>query len=155
RNFRSPVQLTGAARGAFDATLEAVRTASLLPAQENFTLDYDFAAGAAPLPPAAKFRTFNTESMVYTHGVGARKSGKLPPISIRLHVDEYTQLKLYGQDDAIGQKFEEYAEANAISVAQRAILAQAQAIETGKVTISERGITVEIDFGRDGDLSAN
>lgn len=155
KNYRTPVQLTGVARGAFDATLERFRTSTLLPARENFTLDYDFQAGAAPLPPAAKFRSFNTESMVNVLGVGSRKSGKLPPMSIRMHVDEYTQLKLYGQNDAIGVKFEEYAEANAISIAQRVVIAQAQAIVTGKVVIAERNLAVEIDFGRKPALTAN
>ncbi|ALJ22048.1 major capsid protein [Microbacterium sp. No. 7] len=155
KNFRTPVQLTGVARGAFDATLEGFRTNTLLPTKENFTLDYDFQAGSAPLPPAAKFRSFNTESMVNTLGVGSRKSGKLPPMSIRLHVDEYTQLKLYGQNDAIGAKFDDYAEANAVSVAQRLVLAQAEAIVTGKVNINERKLAVEIDFGRKPGLTAN
>ena len=117
QGFRTPAQLTGVARGAFDAAYEAFEIAGLLPAVENFTLDYTFVVGQSPLPAAAKFRSFNTPSMVNTVGQGATASGKLPPTSIRLHVDEFQQLSMYGQNDAIGRKFEEYAERNAQSIA--------------------------------------
>jgi hypothetical protein len=155
KNHRTPVQLTGVARGAFDAEFGRFLVAGLLPAKENFTLDYSFKTGSAPLPPAAKFRSFNAESMVNTLGTGTEAKGSLPPTSIRMHVDEYTQLKLMGQDDAIGQKFEDYAVANAQSIAFRIVLAAAQAIQTGKVTLAERGLALDIDFGRKAGLSAN
>lgn len=154
KNFRTPGQLTGAARGAFDAAFDSFGIAALLPPAENFTLDYNFAVGAAPLPPAAKFRSFNTRSMVNTVGQGSRASGKLPPTSIRLYVDEFQQLEMYGQDDAIGAKFEEYAIRNAQSIAFRVVLAAAEAIEKGVVTLEERGLALTVDFGRRADLSA-
>lgn len=153
KNFRTPGQLTGVARGAFDAAFEGFSVADLLPAQENFTLDYNFVTGAAPLPAAAKYRSFNTRSMVNTVGQGSTASGKLPPTSIRLYVDEAQQLEMYGQDDAVGAKFEEYAIRNAQSIAFRVILAAAQAIQDSKVRIEERGLAFDIDFGRKGSLS--
>jgi len=155
RNFRTPTQLTGTARGAFDAFFEQYRVASLLPSRENLTLNYQFQSGSAPLPPAAKFRSFNTESMVNTLGTGETKSGKLPPMSIRLHVDEFQQLQMYNANDAIGAEFDRYAEANAQSIGARIVLAAAQAIVEGKVTLNERGLNLDIDFGRDSDLTAN
>ncbi|KJL39914.1 major capsid protein [Microbacterium trichothecenolyticum] len=155
KNFRTPGQLTGIARGAFDAEFERFRVSGLLPAVENFTLDYSFNVGSAPLPPAAKFRAFNAESMVNRLGTGQTAKGSLPPTSIRMHVDEYTQLKLMGQDDAIGQKFEQYAIANAQSIAFRIIIAAAQAIVDGKITLAERGLQLDIDFGRKAGLKAN
>lgn len=155
KNFRTPGQLTGIARGAFDAEFARFGVADLLPQRENFTLDYSFQVGSAPLPPAAKFRSFNTESMVNRLGTGQTAKGSLPPTSIRLHVDEYTQLKLMGQDDAIGAKFEEYAIANAQSIAFRIIIAIGQALQTGKVTLAERNLNLDIDFGRKAGLTAN
>lgn len=155
KNYRTPGQLTGAARGAFDAAFEGFSVASLLPANENYTLDYNFQRGAAPLPPAAKYRSWNTRSMVNTVGQGESASGKLPPTSIRLYVDEFQQLEMYGQNDAIGAKFEEYAIRNAQSIAFRVILAAAQAIQDGKVRIEERQLAFDIDFGRKASLSPN
>ncbi len=155
QGFRTPAQLTGVARGAFDAAYEGFGIADLLPAIENFTLDYQFVVGQSPLPAAAKFRAFNTPSMVNTVGQGQTASGKLPATSIRLHVDEYQQLKMFGQDDAIGAKFEEYAKRNAQSIAYRLVLAGAEAVETGKISVNERGLAFGVDFGRRADLTAD
>lgn len=155
KSFRTPAQLTGVARAAFRATCEQYATASLLPSTPNFTLDYNFSVGASALPPAANFRSFNTGSDVNVTSPGETRSGKLPPLSIRMHVNEYQQLKMYGQNDAIGAKFEEYAELNATSIAQRVVLAQAEAIQDGKVTISERGLSFEVDFGRKAALTSS
>lgn len=154
-DYRTPVELTGVARGAFDAAFEGFRVADLLPSRENFTLDYSFQTGSAPLPPAAKFRSFNTESMVNVVGQGRTAKGSLPPTSIRLHVDELTQLKMYGRDEAIAAKFDEYAELNAQSIAFRIVLAAAQAIVAGRVTLAERDLALDIDFGRRAGLTAN
>lgn len=153
--FRTPVQLTGVARGAFRAIIEQYVTAGLLPSQANFTLDFSFVTGQAALPPAASFRSWSTESMVNTTDVGSVASGKLPPISIRMHVDEFQQLTMYRNNEAIGAKFEEYAIRNAQAIANRVVLAQAQAIEAGKVTIAERGLSFEVNFQRKSGLTAN
>lgn len=155
KNFRTPAQLTGTARGAFRAFVEQYTTDGLLPLAQNFTLDFQFNVGSAALPPAASFRSFNTESMVGQVGQGAVQSGKLPPISIRLHVDEYQQLKMYGQNDAIGAKFDEYAVNLAQAIGARIVLAQAEAVAAGKVTIAERGLNFEVDFGRAAGLTAS
>lgn len=155
KNFRTPVQLTGAARAAFRAQCELYPFLNgLFPAQANYTLDFEFEAGRAGMPSAAKFRSFNTASMVNTVDAGSKKSGKLPPISIRLSVDEYQQLMMYRNNEAIGAKFEEYAIRNAQSIASRVVLAQAQAIEEGKVVINERDLAFEVDFGRKAGLNA-
>lgn len=155
KNFRSPVQLTGTARAAFRATVEGFATNAILPSKQNFTLDYNFTTGQAALPPAANFRSFNSGSDVNVTSTGESRSGKLPPLSIRMHVDEYQQLKMYGQQDAIGEKFEEYAELNAKSIGQRVVLAQAQAIQDGMVSINERGLQFDVDFGRRANLTGS
>lgn len=153
--YRSPGQLTGTARGAFRAQVERYRTARLLPSVSNLTLDYEFSNSQSVLPPAAQFRSFNSESMVNTLVGGQKQSGKLPPISIRMHVDEWTQLQLMNADaEMIGAKFDEYAIANAQSIASRAVIAQAEAIVSGKVTLADRGLNLVIDFGRKAGLTA-
>lgn len=155
KSFRTPTQLTGVARAAFRAFCEQYVTNGLFPSQANYTLDFEFEAGRAGMPSAASFRSFNTSSQVNTIDAGSKRSGKLPPISIRLSVDEYQQLMMYRNNEAIGAKFEEYAIRNAQSIAARVVLAQAQAIQEGKVVINERDLAFEVDFGRRAGLTAN
>lgn len=155
KNFRTPTQLTGAARAAFRAFCEQYVTNGLFPAQANYTLDFEFEAGKAGMPAAASFRSFNTASQVNTIDGGSKRGGKLPPTSIRLSVDEYQQLMMYRNNEAIGAKFEEYAIRNAQSIAARVVLAQAQAIQEGKVVINERDLVFEVNFGRRAGLTAN
>lgn len=154
--FRTPTQLTAVARDAFDALYGTFTTAGLFPVSETYDISYSFGVGESILPAAAKFRSFNTESDVANVGTGETRAGKLPPISRRLHVDEHQQLSMYAAgDELIGQKFEDYAELIARAIAQRIVLAAAEAIETGKVTIAERKLSVEVDFGRKAGLNAN
>jgi hypothetical protein len=155
KNFRTPAQLTGVARGAFRAHVEKYATASLLPSQANYTLDFNLNDSDSILPAAASYRSYSTESEVGTIEGGSSRSGKLPPISIRTPVDEYQQLFMYNNQDGIGQAFEKRAERNATAVGSRVVLAQAEAIQDGKVTIAERKLSFAIDFGRKAALSAN
>lgn len=155
KNFRTPAQLTAAARAAFRAHVENYVTAGLLPTRANYTLDFSFGVGESVLPAAASFRSYSTESEVGTIVGGETKQGKLPPISIRTPVDEYQQLFMYNQQDGIGQAFEDRAIRNATAVGSRVVLAQAEAIQDGKVTINERNLTFSVDFGRKAGLTAN
>jgi len=155
KNFRTPVQLTGAARAAFRSLLGGYMTNALLPVNPTYDINFDFGVTEAALPPAASFRSFNSESDVGSIDNAERRAGKLPPISRRLHVDEYTQLSLYnaGQEQ-IGQKFEDYAIRIAQAIALRFVLAQAQALQTGAVTIAERELSFTVDFARKAGNSA-
>jgi acyl dehydratase len=155
KNHRTPLQLTAVARAAFRATLDAFpNLQALFPVVPNFTLDYEFNAGASFLPAAASFRSFDTESQVGETGSAQTSKGKLPPTSIRLHVDEVQQLQMYGQNEAIGQKFEDYADQNARSIAYRAILGAGEALSSGKVSIDERKMRLDVNFGRPARLDA-
>lgn len=154
KNFRTPAQLTAAARAAFRAHVESYVTAGLLPSRSNYTLDFSVNVGESVLPPAASFRSYSTESEVGTIVGGETRQGKLPPISIRTPVDEYQQLFMYNQQEGIGQAFDERAIRNATAVGSRIVLAQAEAIQSGKVTIAERDLTFAVDFGRKAGLTA-
>lgn len=155
KNHRNPTQLTAVARAAFDAEIDRFPVLkALFPVLENFTLDYSFNPGSAKLPAAAKFRAFGTESMVGETDGAQASSGKLPPTSIRLPVDEHQQLQMYGQNAAIGAKFDDYAAQNAQSIAFRAILGAGEALSAGKVSIDERKMRLDIDFMRPEALDA-
>lgn len=155
KNHRTPAQLTGVARGAFDAQIDRFPIIkSLFPVVENFTLDYNFTPGAVALPASASFRTWGTESEVAAVPGQTEKKGKLPPTSIRIPVDEHQQLIMYGQEDRIGDTFETYATRNAQAIAFRVIAGAAQALCTSKVVLAERGLNMEVNFGRPAALDA-
>jgi len=148
--FRTATQLTVEARAAADVVTAADPLSGFLPPVENDTLDYDLGADDLGLPRAASFRSYDsTAPFGRERSVGSRK-GSLPASSIKLPLGEYSQLQLrQASDDAIGAALERKALQNGQSVAIRAILARAEAISTGKVSLAnENGITVEIDFGR-------
>ena len=154
KNFRTPVQLTGVARAAFDALIGQYLTDDLLPVNRTYDINFSFGIAEGALPPAASFRSFNTAADVGTTTDSETKSGKLPPLSRRIPVDEYQQLTMFNASaDQVGQKFEDYAARIAQSFALRFVLAQAEAVQSGKVTINERNLSFTVDFGRRANLT--
>ncbi|WP_243063192.1 major capsid protein [Humibacter sp. RRB41] len=147
-SFRTAAQLTAVARAAADATLASFVLPSYLPSVDNIGLSYDFDINSLQLTEAASFRAYDAESPFGKTPGGKSVQGKLPAISRKLRVSEYDQLTLFGQTDAIGGKFEDYAERNGAAIAARVALAQGQAVETGTITLNENGLIFTIDFAR-------
>ncbi|WP_159794465.1 major capsid protein [Puerhibacterium puerhi] len=152
-DYRSAVELTAAARAAVAAVSNALPLSAYLPNRENPSLNFEFEAGAKSLVDVAEFRAFDTEAPYGRTGGGIRKSGKLPPISRKLPVSELAELQLSGQTEAIGARLDRYAEDLGRGVAFRLELARAEALRTGKLVLSENGLTASIDFGRDPSLT--
>lgn len=151
KQFRTPATLTGIARGAFQGVYGASMVSDLLPAVANPKLDFSFTPNQTALTQSAKFRSWNTESDQTKFEGALSHQGKLPPISRRYNVDEYTHLRMIGGD--LGAEFERKAEAIAAQIAMRFVQASAEAIETGKVNINERDLVLEIDYGRKAALT--
>lgn len=152
KDHRTPSALTGIARGTFDAVFGDSLVSSYLPASENRALNYSFTPDSTALPESAAYRSFGTESDVGSVDGSQTRQGKLPPISRRLEVDEYSYLLL--TDGDVGATFEDYSRRISAQIATRLIEAGAEAIETGKVTITERGQSISIDYGRKAALTA-
>lgn len=150
---RTAAQLTVEARAAAAAASTGYGLASYLPDNTNYGLSFNFDVNTIAQNDAASFRSYNTEADLGRTGGSESRSGKLPPISRKYRVDELDQLLLYGQADAIGAKFEEYARKLGASIAARVELARGQAIETGTVVIAERDLEFTIDFGRKAEHS--
>jgi hypothetical protein len=153
--FRAATDLSAIARGAADAIEANDVLTAFLPSIETYDLDYDLSAGVAGLPMAASFRAYDaTAPYGREQSVGAKK-GSLPASSVKHKVGELQRLRFrQASTDAFGAELEKKAKAGGQSIAVRAILARAEAIATGKVTLSgENGLTVEIAFGRDATLS--
>lgn len=146
--FRTAVQLTGIARAAADALQNRFLLSDWLPNRDNYSLSFNFDINALSLTEAATYRAFDTEAPFGSTAGSQSREGKLPPISRKLPVSEYDQLFLYGQSDAIGQKFEDYAERLGAQIAARVALAQGQGVQTGSITIQENKLDFTINFGR-------
>lgn len=152
KQYRTPAVLTGVARGAFQGIYGSSLVSRFLPAKANQKLTFDFQPNQTALTRAANFRAWNTESDQTVFDGSSSKQGKLPPISRRYNVDEYTHLKMIGGD--LGVEFETKAEAIAAQIAMRFVQAAAEAIETGKVSIKERSLDFQVDYGRKAALTA-
>jgi hypothetical protein len=150
--IRDASELTAQARGAADAVEAADLLTQLMPSTESVTLDYDLDADALGLPPAASFRAYDAAAPYGKEQSVASKKGSLPASSQKLALGELKQLRLrQASDDAIGATMEAKARNVGQAIAIRAIFARGEAISDGKVTMdAENGLTVEIDFGRDG-----
>jgi hypothetical protein len=153
--FRTAVQLTGLARAAADVLADNFQLSRYLPNQDNYGLSFDFDINALGLADAATYRSFDTEAPFGSTPGSQTRTGKLPPISRKLRVSEFDQLSLYGQADAIGAKFDQYAERLGGQIAARIALAQGQAVETGSITIVENKMNFTISFGRAGGHTVN
>lgn len=148
--FRTATQLTGIARAAADALLASFQLPAWLPSKDNFGLSYNFDINSLQLTDAATFRSYDAEAPFGKTPGATSRQGKLPPISRKLRVSEFDELTLFRQTDAIGSKFEDYAERLGGQVAARIALAQGNAVETGQITINENKLIFTIDFGRNG-----
>lgn len=146
--FRTAAQLTGVARAAADVLESSFVLGAWFPSNENFGLSYDFDPSSVTLTDAATYRSWDTEAPYGSTPGDTSRSGKLPPISRKLRVNEYDQLSLYGQSDAIGQKFEDYAQRLGAQIAARLALGQGQIVETGTIVLNENKLVFTIDFGR-------
>lgn len=151
KQFRTPATLTGIARGAFQGVYGASIVSDFLPPVANPKLDFSFTPNQTALTQSANFRSWNTESDQTKFEGALAKQGKLPPISRRYNVDEYTHLKMIGGD--LGAEFERKAEAIAAQIAMRFVQAAAEAIETGSVTINERDLVLSVSYGRKAALT--
>lgn len=148
QSIRTAVQLTAEARAAADIVTAGYGLAAYLPDNENYGLTFSFDVNQVNLAEAASYRTFGAESRYGSDRGGQSRAGKLPPISQKRRVDEYEQLSLFNQLDAIGGKLEEKARAVGVAIAARAELARGQAVETGTVLLQENGLNFALDFGR-------
>lgn len=153
QDIRTAPQLTAQARAAASLFLARYRFERYLPSQDNYTLGYDFKVNDLALADAAEFRSWNTSTDLGRTEGSHSVSGKLPPIGRKYRVDEKEQLDLYGQGDALGLKFDEYAQRGGIAIAARVVKAQAEGIEFGTLTLEENGLHLAVSYGRAGSHS--
>lgn len=149
-DYRTPVEVTGAARAALEALAPALPLQRVLPDKQVPTLNFSFDSSGKQQIDLAEYRNFDTEAPYGRTAGRVEKTGKIPPISRKLPISEFTELSMYGDQDAIGAKVDDYAANLARGVAFRVELARAEVLRTGKLKLHENNLQANIDFGRKG-----
>ncbi|MCL1922788.1 MAG: major capsid protein [Propionibacteriaceae bacterium] len=151
--YKTPVELTGAAQAAASAFADSMPLTRWFTPNQNPTLNYEFDVNQLTGVDVATYRAFDTPAPYGKIGPSATMSGQLPPISRKVPIGEYTQLKFAGQMNMMGDKLVDYAAKLGVGVEARLEIARVQAVTEGKVILAENGISAEIDFGRDTGLT--
>ncbi|WP_425837316.1 major capsid protein [Streptomyces fractus] len=150
--YATPAELTGYAREALrfreENTLNLNRW---LPNETINDLTFRFNRGGGGLTEAANFRAFDAESDIATRSGGARVSGELPPISRKMPVGEYEQIRMRNVDTQ-NAEIREAMESDSVklvsAIAARLELARGEALFNGSVSLNENGVQASVDFGR-------
>lgn len=128
-----------------------------LPNLETEDLEFRIRKGALQDVDAAEYRAWDTPAPMTGRPGVTRINGSLGPVSrqIPLGEEEFLRQRALdrGTDDPIIDAIFEDAERMIRAVQARIELARGDVIDDGVVTISENGLTLEADFGRDPDMS--
>ncbi|MFF9525353.1 major capsid protein [Streptomyces achromogenes] len=150
--YATPAELTGYARAALrDREENAFSLNRWLPNDTINDLTYRFNRGGGGLVEAAVYRAYDAESDIGTRAGATRVSGELPPISRKMPVGEYEQIRMRNVDTQAAE-LRDAMEADSIklvnAIAARVELARGDAIFNGSVTINENRVSASVDFGR-------
>jgi hypothetical protein len=150
--YATPAELTGYAREALrDREENQFGLNRWLPNDTINDLSYRFTRGGGGLVDAAVFRAYDAESDIGTRPGGARVSGELPPISRKIPVGEYEQIRMRNVDTQ-NAEIRDAMEADSVrlvnAIAARIELARGDALFNGAVTINENRVQASVDFGR-------
>jgi hypothetical protein len=152
--IRTAAQLTTEARANQNVIRGGFALERFFPTRSNPSLSFDFDVNQTTLPRAASYRAFDAEAGFSSTEGGERRSGKLPPISIKHRVDEYDTLVQQVDGPALIQGvFDERTRGLSAQVQTRVELARGEALEFGRVTLKENKLQATIDFGRSAALS--
>lgn len=157
-DFATPVELTGAARASLD-DYEAANgsLAAFLPNTTSESRIARFSIAASGLAEAADYRSWDAESSI---GMGAEGDGsgiaELPPLSQKLRISELDNVDssvASAPDWKRNIAVKKAAEASR-AVADAVEFARGQALQNGRIVISDRGFQATVDFNRPTELTA-
>lgn len=145
-----PTVLTGVIRQAlFDQQVNTFTLSRWLPNVDIDDITFKFASGGQGLAEAAVYRSWDTESRIGRREGVSQVMGELPPISEKIPLDEYDQLRLRKLDNpALLPFIARDAERLARNIGARFELARGDAIFNGSLTINENGVQQTVAFGR-------
>ncbi|MFB7115746.1 major capsid protein [Streptomyces sp. NPDC056291] len=155
--YATPAELTGYAREALrDREENQFSLNRWLPNATINDLTYRFNRGGGGLTEAAVYRAYDAESDIGSRAGAARVSGELPPISRKMPVGEYEQIRMRAVDGQAAE-LRDAMEADSVklvsAIAARVELARGDAIFNGAVTINENGVSAGVNFGRKAEHS--
>jgi len=144
-----PADLTGYVRGALsDLERNRFRLARYLPNRLVNDLIARFTRGGEGLSEAATFRAYDAESPIGSRPALSRVTQELPPISRKIRLGEYDQLRQRNADDEVADAILRDAVRMTRQVAARMELARGEALYKGKIQLNENGVIVDVDYGR-------
>lgn len=150
--YATPAELTGYARAALrDREENQFSLNRWLPNDTVNDLSYRFNRGGGGLVEAAVYRAYDAESDIATRSGGVRVSGELPPISRKIPVSEYEQIRMRNVDTQAAE-IRDAMESDSVKlvngIAARIELARGSALFSAAVTINENNVQASVDFGR-------
>lgn len=152
-DYIDPLELTSVSRTEFERVHvdESVTFfGEWLPNNYIDDVAYKFRPGGELEDAVAEYRTWDTEAPIGGRPGGAVVSGELPPISRKIRLGEYDALRRRRSPEAaIRNVIQRDARAQARQIARRLEVGRAQALTTGKLTLNENGLILELDFQRD------
>lgn len=149
--FITPAELTGYSRAALDDRPEnQFLLDRWFPYNGVNDLSYKFTRGGGDqLLEAADFRAFDAEPSFGRRAGLARVEGSLPPIARQYELDEFQNLTARR---ANSEEFRALFQRDGVRIAReidiRMEFARAEALVSGTVTLNERGVMAQVDYGR-------
>jgi hypothetical protein len=149
--YITPAELTGYSRAALqDRPENQFILDRWFPYNGVNDLSYRFTRGGGDLLlEAADFRAFDAEPSFGRRAGLARVEGSLPPIARQYELDEFQNLTARrANSEDFRQLFERDGARIAREIDIRLEFARAEALLSGTVTLNERGVQAQVDFGR-------
>jgi hypothetical protein len=148
-DYVEPAILSGYARAALDdLEVNQFSLSRFLPSRTIDDLQYRLNAGGQGLTDAATFRTYDTPAPIGGRPTLSDITGDLPPISRKVRLSEYDNLRLRGNTDAVVRAVYDDATRMTRAIAARVELARADAFVNGTVTIAENNLQILVNFQR-------
>jgi hypothetical protein len=153
--YAPPAMLTGMIRAAlFDLSINQYTLSRWLPNVSLNDTTFRFTKGGQGLAEAAVFRSYDAESRIGRRETVSQVMGELPPISEKMVLNEWDQLRMRSlADGALLPFIARDAERLARNIGARFEVARGDAIFNGSITINENGVQQTVSFGRSGSHS--
>lgn len=154
QDYFDPPTITGYARGALaDLPVNQFTLSRWLPWRPIDDITFRFNRSSGGLAEAAPFRAWNTEARIVGRKGITRVSGELLPISDKIVLSEYDNLRRRANpDSAIQTEIKSDVRTVVRNIAARLELARGESLVTGALDLSEFGLDADIDWGRDSSM---
>lgn len=145
----APADLTGYVRGALaDMNRNRFTLSRWLPNRDVNDLVARFTRGGEGLSETATFRAYDAESPIGSRPGLSRVTQELPPISRKVRLGEYDQLRQRNATGEVTNAILRDAVRMARSIGARMEAARGEALYKGIIQLAENGVIVDVNYGR-------